>query len=51
MGQARGEGRAIVEGELGLALAQLELLVEGVDLLPELEDFLFLIWEVWFVRY
>ena len=41
-----GEGRTIVEGEFGLALGQLELLVEGVDLLPESQDVLLLRREV-----
>ena len=50
MRQARGEGRAIVEGELGLALAQLELLVEGVDPLPVGQHVLLLRGEVRLVR-
>ena len=50
VGQARGEGRAIVEGELGLALALLELLVEGVDPLPVGQHVLLLGGEVRLVR-
>ena len=41
-----GEGRAIVECVEGLALGELELLLESVDLLPILEHLLFLFGEV-----
>jgi hypothetical protein len=40
------EGRAIIECVEGLALGELELLLECVDLLPILEHFLFLLGEV-----
>mmetsp|Transcript_8452 Transcript_8452/g.14176 ORF Transcript_8452/g.14176 Transcript_8452/m.14176 type:complete len:410 (-) Transcript_8452:186-1415(-) len=46
VGQSRGEGGPIIEG-VGLpALGKLELLFEGVDLLPVLEDVLLLHGEV-----
>lgn len=38
VGKSSGEGRTIVEGVLGLALALLETLLESVDILPERED-------------
>jgi len=40
------EGRTIVECVEGLALRELELLLESVDVLPVLENFLFLFGEV-----
>lgn len=51
MRQSSSEGRTIVEGELGFALRQLELFLEGVDLRPICKDFLFLSWEVRLVGY
>ena len=50
MGESGGEGRAIVERVQGLALGQLELLLESVDLLPILQHFLFLLGEVGSLR-
>ena len=47
VGQPGSEWRSIVEGELGLALSKLELLLKGIDLLPVLEHFLFLVREAW----
>ena len=41
-----GEGRAIIECVEGLALGELELLFESIDLLPVLEHLLFLFGEV-----
>ena len=41
-----GEGWPVIEGVLRLALGLLELLLKGIDLLPILEDFLFLLREV-----
>lgn len=38
VGQARGEGRAIVEGELLAALREFQGLLEGAQLLPQLQD-------------
>ncbi len=46
MGQASGEWGSIVERELGLILSELELLLESVDVLPILENFLFFLGEV-----
>jgi hypothetical protein len=40
--QSRCKGRPIVKGKGRLAFAQLQLLLEGLDLGPELEDFFFL---------
>ena len=48
---ARGEGRAIVEGEGGFVLGELQLFVEGVDLLPVFEDLLLFLGEVGPVRH
>jgi len=41
-----GEGRSIVECVQGLALSELELLLESVDVLPVLKYLLFLLGEV-----
>jgi len=51
MGETRGEGRPIVEGELWLARRHLELLLERVDFSPVGEDLFFLSREVWLVRH
>lgn len=48
--ESGGEGGAIVEGELWLALRQLELLLERADFIPVLQYFLFLSREVGLVR-
>jgi len=45
--QAGSERWTIIEGELRLALGELELLVESVDFLPVGEHFFFLLREVW----
>lgn len=50
MGEARGEGRAIIERVQRLALSHLKLLLEGVDLIPVLEDFLFFLGEIGSLR-
>jgi hypothetical protein len=41
-----GERRPVIECIEGFALGELELLLEGVDVLPVLENFLFLLGEV-----
>lgn len=41
MGQPRGEGRAVVKGELLAALREFQGLLEGAQLLPQLEDLSF----------
>ena len=46
MGESGSEGRTIIESVLRLALSKLELLLEGIDLLPVLKDFLFFLREV-----
>ena len=46
VGHASGERGAVVEGEGGLVFGQLELLVEGVDFLPEGEDALLFVGEI-----
>lgn len=46
MRKTSGKGRSIVECVLRLALGKLELLLEGVDLLPILKNLLFLLGEV-----
>ena len=46
MRQTSSEGWAIVESKGFLALGVLELLVESVNVCPELEHFLLLSWEV-----
>jgi hypothetical protein len=38
VGQPRGKGRAIIKGELGTTLAQLQRLLKRPQLLPKLED-------------
>ena len=50
VGKSSGEGRSIVEGKLRHALSELKLFVEGINLLPKLENFLFFFREVRFVR-
>lgn len=47
VGKPSGKGRPIIESILRLALGKLELLLKGIDLLPILKDFLFLLREVW----
>ena len=49
--KSSGEGGSVVEGELGFALGQLELLLEGIDFGPVGEDVFFLGWEVRLVRH
>ena len=49
MRQSRGEGRAIVESVLFLALGHLKLSVEGINFSPVVQDFFFLSGEVWLV--
>lgn len=44
--ESSGKRRSIVESELGLVFGELELLLEGIDVVPELENFLFLLGEV-----
>ena len=46
-----GKGRPIIECELRLALRELQLFVEGIDLFPVGEHFLLLRGEVRFVRH
>jgi hypothetical protein len=46
VGEACGEGRAVVEGVGFLALGEFHLFLEGVDLVPEVEDSFFLLGEV-----
>ena len=41
-----GEGRSIEEGILGSSSSHLVLLLEGIDLVPELKDFDLLLWEI-----
>ena len=50
VGEAGGEGRSVVEGELGLALALLQLLLKRVDFRPVRKHALFLSREVRLVR-
>ena len=47
VGQAGGKWWTIIEGELRLALGELKLLVEGIDLLPVSQHFFFLLREIW----
>lgn len=46
MGCSGGEGGSVVEGEGRAILGEFELFVEGLDLVPVLEDFLFFLGEV-----
>ena len=46
MGESSGKGRTVIEGEFRLALRELKLLLEGLDLLPKLQNFDFLFGEV-----
>jgi hypothetical protein len=46
MRESCSEGRPIIEGVLGLSLGELQLLLEGVNLLPVFEDFLFFLREI-----
>ena len=46
MWQSSGERRTIVERVLGSTLRELQTCLEGIDLAPELDDLLFLLWKV-----
>lgn len=46
VGEARGEGGPVVEGEFRPALGELQARAEGIDLLPEGEDLFLLLWKI-----
>ena len=49
VGQTRSEWRAIVEGVLGQVLGPLQLLLEGVNVLPVSQNLLLFTGKVWVV--